>query len=359
MTTRVLRAGKTATATGARRRGLHLRRMMPARGKSGKSGEGNARNADNSGSGKGITSRPWWPWAKRTFTLAFFVLVGYMLYRFASTVKWPEVAAAIRAYPWPVLGAACVLGASSHLLYSTYDLFGRHFTGHKLAVPTVMKVTFISYAFNLNLGSLVGGIAFRYRLYSKLGLDNGQVTHIVTLSMLTNWLGYFVLAGAMFTFWPLELPPQWKLDSSSLPFLGMGMLAAVAAYLVMCGISPRRQWTFRGHEINLPTLRVAALQLAMSCTNWTLIAGTVYVLMPDQVGFTDVLTVLLIAAVAGVITHVPAGLGVLEAVFVALLSHQAPASQLLAALLTYRAVYYIAPFAIALVAYLVTETRKR
>jgi uncharacterized membrane protein YbhN (UPF0104 family) len=81
--------------------------------------------------------------------------------------------------------------------------------------------------------------------------------------------------------------------------------------------------------------------------------------MPDKVGYADVLCVLLIAAVAGVITHVPAGLGVLEVVFVALLSHQAPSSQLLAALLTYRAIYYIAPFAIALVLYLVTEARKR
>ena len=41
------------------------------------------------------------------------------------------------------------------------------------------------------------------------------------------------------------------------------------------------------------------------------------------------LAVLLVGAVAGVITHVPAGLGVLEAVFVALLSHQVPQGQLL------------------------------
>ena len=63
------------------------------------------------------------------------------------------------------------------------------------------------------------------------------------------------------------------------------------------------------------------------------------------------LAVLLVAAVAGVITHVPAGLGVLEAVFVALLSHQLPQGQLLGALLAYRAIYYLLPLAIATVAY--------
>jgi len=41
---------------------------------------------------------------------------------------------------------------------------GRHLTRHRLGTGTVMGVTFISYAFNLNLGSLVGGVAFRYRV---------------------------------------------------------------------------------------------------------------------------------------------------------------------------------------------------
>jgi hypothetical protein len=41
---------------------------------------------------------------------------------------------------------------------------------------------------------------------------------------------------------------------------------------------------------------------------------------------------------------VPAGLGVFEAVFIALLSHRISEGQLLAALLGYRAVYYIGPW---------------
>jgi uncharacterized membrane protein YbhN (UPF0104 family) len=72
-----------------------------------------------------------------------------------------------------------------------------------------------------------------------------------------------------------------------------------------------------------------------------------------------VLTVLLIGAVAGVVAHVPAGLGVLEFVFVALLSHQVSEGQLIGALLGYRAIYYIAPLLIAAVLYLVMENHAR
>ena len=71
------------------------------------------------------------------------------------------------------------------------------------------------------------------------------------------------------------------------------------------------------------------------------------------------LAVLLIGAIAGVITHVPAGLGVLEFVFVALLSHRVSEGQLLGALLAYRAIYYIVPLMVAAVLYLVMEAHAR
>jgi len=56
---------------------------------------------------------------------------------------------------------------------------------------------------------------------------------------------------------------------------------------------------------------------------------------------------------------VPAGLGVLEAVFVALLSYQVAETTLLGALLAYRGLYYLLPLAVALCAYLVMEMRVR
>src|SRR4051794_36014744 len=119
-------------------------------------------------------SRPWWPWARRILTLIFFAAVLALLVRFARTVDWDDVLASLLDLPRPALLAAIGFAMASHLLYSCFDLIGRRYTGHELATRKVMAVNFISYAFNLNLGSLVGGIAFRYRLYSRLGLDKGE-----------------------------------------------------------------------------------------------------------------------------------------------------------------------------------------
>jgi hypothetical protein len=78
-------------------------------------------------------------------------------------------------------------------------------------------------------------------------------------------------------------------------------------------------------------------------------------LLGRQVDYALVLGVTLLAAVAGAVTHVPAGLGVLEAVFVALLGHAMPQNEILAALLTYRALYYLGPLLLAVVAYVIME----
>jgi hypothetical protein len=202
------------------------------------------------------------------------------------------------------------LAAISHLIYSLLDLVGRHYTGHTPVKRKVMQVSFTSYAFNLNLGSLVGGIGFRYRLYSKLGLRPGQITRIVTMSMITNWIGYILLAGVVFSFFPLQLPPNWHMGNHGLQYIGAVLVAISAAYLIACWRMGDHVWTVRGHELYLPPPRMAMLQMAISCINWCLMAAIIWVLLQQKIAYTDVLTVLLVGAIAGVVLHVPAGLGV-------------------------------------------------
>jgi uncharacterized membrane protein YbhN (UPF0104 family) len=307
----------------------------------------------------GLAARPWWPWVKRGGTAVFFALVAWLLVRQARVIEWAEVWTAMRDHPLPSIAAAAAFGLASHLLYSTFDLLGRRYTGHSLPTRTVMATTFVSYAFNLNLGSLVGGLAFRFRLYSRLGLGNARIARIIGISMLTNWLGYLVLTGLLFLLVPLDLPDDWRIAGQGLRALGAALLASACAYLLACFVSKRRLIVLRGHELVLPPGRMALLQLAMSCANWMLMGGMVWVLLQQRVDYPTVLGVLLIAAIAGVITHVPAGLGVLEAVFVALLSPGIPAGELLGALLLYRAMYYLVPLAVATMMHLAMEARLR
>ena len=301
-----------------------------------------------------------WHRARQLLTLGFFILVPVLLYTLLKNLDWQEVRHALTSYRWQTLALAGLVSACSFALFSSFDLIGRRYTGHHLPARQVLPLAFVCYAFNLNLGSLVGGLALRYRLYSRLGLDAATITRIVSFSMATNWLGYLLLAGAAFALQPPDVPPSWRLDTGALRALGGAMIGAGLAYLAACAFARRRSWTLRGHVFALPPLPLALAQVGVSMLNWLLMATIVWLLLqPQRVPYPSVLTTLLVAAVAGVITHVPAGLGVLEAVFVALLSHRAPAAPLVAALLTYRAVYYLAPLAIAALAYLRAELRWR
>ena len=303
--------------------------------------------------------KAWWPALRLGLTLTFFGLLAWLLVVQARTIAWDDVGDAMLALPPAVLLAAGALAGASHLLYSTYDLLGRRVTGHTLPTSKVMAVTFVSYAFNLNMGSLVGGVASRYRLYTRLGLDHLQVTRVMLFSMLTNWLGYLLLGGVVFALFPLPLPKHWGMSDTVLQVTGSLLAVVAVVYVALCAFSRKRSVSLRGHALELPSGRMALLQLGMSSLNWALMAGAIYVLAGQQVAYATVLAVLLLAAVAGVLTHVPAGLGVLEAVFIALLGAQIPPATLLGILLAYRALYYLAPLALAVPLFVAMELRHR
>jgi uncharacterized membrane protein YbhN (UPF0104 family) len=306
-----------------------------------------------------ISGKAWWPWLKRAAAAGFFVLVASLLVSRARTVDWSQVFASLQQYPLTATGSAVGLAMASLLLYSCFDLLGRRYTGHTLGTPTVMAITFVSYVFNLNIGSLIGGIGFRYRLYSRLGLRNGDIASIISLSILANWIGYVALAGLVFSLQPLRLPANWPIDAVHLRLVGVALLPAAATYLGLCAFSRRRTLQVRGHTIELPTLGMAGLQLLMGAGNWLLMSGIVFVLLQQHIAFPAVLSAMLLAALAGIITRIPAGLGVLEAVFVALFSQKMPTHELLAALVAYRLIYFIAPLAVASLVYLAMEAKAR
>lgn len=301
----------------------------------------------------------WWPWLRRGLTLAFFAAVATLLVRFGSTVEWSEVWRTARENPPENLLLAGILAVVSHALVSSYDLIGRHVTGHGLSVPRVCTVAWVSYVFNLNLGALVGGAGFRWRLYSRLGLDNSVIAQVYGLSVATNWLAYLVLLGAALAWAPVTLPADWQIGQQGLLVLAGVLPLLAVGYLLACAYAKKRRWQWRGYAFELPSGRVAWVQLLLSTINWLVIAAVLHTLMGRQIDYPLVLSATLLAAVAGAITHVPGGLGVLEAVFVALLGSRMPQSEVLAALLTYRALYYLGPLLLALVVYGVTEVRLR
>lgn len=305
-------------------------------------------------------SHPRWRLAKKILTALFFIAVAVLLVLYAQKVNWDDVWQVIGDYNRTALLSAVALVIVSYVLYGFYDLLGRAYCGHKLAKRQVMLVSFICYAFNLTLSTWVGGIGMRYRLYSRLGLPGSTITRIFSLSITTNWLGYILLGGVIFTFGVVQIPAHWYIDERTLRIVGVVLLLVIIGYLWCCAFAKRRHLTVKGHKLVLPSWKFAVAQLVISSANWIAMGAIIWLLLGMKADFFFVLGVLLVSSIAGVIVHIPAGIGVLEAVFIALLAGEHVAQgTIIAALLAYRVLYYFLPLLLALIGYLALESRAK
>ena len=300
-----------------------------------------------------------WTLLRRIGVCAFFILIAALLASQARTIEWSKVLVSLRRFEAGTLWLAALAAAASYCVYSCVDLFARAYTGKNIPRLLSMAIAVVSYSFNLNLGSLVGSVGLRYRLYSRFGVKPELIGRIVGLSLVTNWSGYFLVAGIAFSFRFVRLPPGFDLGTLGMQWAGLALLTILAAYVGACAFSRRRTWRIRNTEIGLPSARLVLAQIALSSLNWLLMATVIYVLLSGRIDFAAVLAVFLLSCIVGAATHVPAGLGILEAVFIGVLGGRIQHHELLAALLAYRGIYFLAPLVLASALYFWLEARPR
>ena len=299
-------------------------------------------------------------WAKRILTGIFFIIVPILLFTLIKQIEWQEVKEALSSYKLSTLLIGLFIATCSYLIFASYDLIARKYSGHNIPIRQIIPLGVVCYAFNLNLSTWVGGIALRFRLYSRLGLNISTITKIFTICVITNWFGYLILAGIIFSSGLLDLPEGWKIGTTTLRIIGLVLLGISLWYLIACKYAKRRSMHVFSHIITLPSFNLAIIQAGLATLNWSLMGLLIYMLLPDvKVSYPTVLGILLISSIAGVITHIPAGLGVLETIFITMLQHQIPKGAILAALIGYRIIYFLIPLCVALVIYLTLESRAK
>ncbi len=296
-----------------------------------------------------------WPRLRRWVVPLFGIAVLGLLVSHAHKVDWKGAWQALTHYPLALLLGVLGLATLSHFIYGCYDLIGRRHTRHTLPVWRTWAIAIASYALNLNLGALVGGMALRARLYSRAGLSDFTIAQIIGTGLATNWMGYGLLAGSLFAAGLIEPPAQAQMGHTTLRMLGVALMLVAVGYVLACAWAKGREWVVRGKHLRLPSPGLAVVQLLVSATNWALMGAMMYLLLGQKVPYGTTLCVLLAASIAGVFIPVPGGLGVLEAVYLALLSGSVKQGTLLGAILAYRALYYLVPLGGGLLLYVFLE----
>lgn len=244
--------------------------------------------------------------------------------------------------------AASAAAAVSYWLLTLYDVLALRHLRRRVPYRRVAFTAFTSYAFSHSLGfASIIGATVRYRLYAPFGLTGLEVAQVTLFVVTTFTLGLAVVMPIVMIIDPgslkaLHVPP----DTGVL--LGVAALVLLSVYGV-AGAWLKRPLRLFGHDIAFPRPAIACGQLLLGLIDLLLAAGVLYLCLPpsDAVSYMDVVVAFGIALVAGIISHVPGGLGVFDAIVLVSLSPEMPGGDVMAGLLVFRIIYYLAPLIIA------------
>jgi phosphatidylglycerol lysyltransferase len=210
--------------------------------------------------------------------------------------------------------------------------------------------SFISQAISHSTGfAALTGSSIRYRLYSSAGISGGDVGRIVAFCAFTFGLGAAVVVTLAMLFEPHPVGIAIALPASSVLVIGLILLSVLLCY-VAATFGNRRVITIGKWQIPLPSWKMTTAQTLLAVIDLALAAGALHLLLPPvgTPSFIAFLGLYAVAILAGVVSHVPGGLGVFEGLMVLMLP-QLPATQVLGSLVLYRILYNLLPLVIAVV----------
>ena len=283
-------------------------------------------------------------WIGPLASLLVFTVVALVLRRELAHLHTREILEELRQTPRLHVVIAFGFTAASYWLLGFYDFLGLRYIGKAVVYPRVLMTSFIANAFghNLGLAAFTGG-AVRFRMYASAGLTAIDVATVQGFCSLTIGIGLATLGGLSLTLEPthtaavLHLHPRWAM------LVGIMLLSGVGAYATWC-ILGRTPIEIRGWALHAPRPTLGFAQIVLGMCDLSCSTAVLWWLLPPQadMGFLTFVGAYAAAVTAGIVSHVPGGLGVFETVIVFALP-DVPVSSLLGSMLIYRAVYYLAP----------------
>jgi phosphatidylglycerol lysyltransferase len=283
------------------------------------------------------------------FGLALLIGAVYVVQREFRGLSVADIADALHAIPPSALWIAAGWTVLAYLVLTVYDRLGSVYAGHPVPYARTALASFCAYTLAHNLGfAAVSGAAVRYRFYAAWGLSPLAIAKVVAFTSLTFGLGGFALGGAVLLFEP-EVVPWFGENTSRWVLRGFGVLlwGIVAGYITLAHVVPH--FRLFGHQIDLPGFRMAVVQTVLASVDVAVTAAIFYVLLPDAAGLTFLkfLGVYVAAYTAGLLAHVPGGIGVFDGTMLLGLQPYMPTPQIVGALLLFRLYYYIVPLFLA------------
>lgn len=306
----------------------------------------------------GVLQR-WKPWLVGIATIVIAWLLWRTLGHFFAEFSYQDLLDAIRATPGSALACALLATFISFLALTGYDHSSLRYVGANVGYGVAAQTAFIAYALSntIGLGVLTGG-AVRMRLYGAAGVEAGVISKAIAFNAVAFMLGISVVGAGAVLWGAHSVAPALHLSPLLLQ-AGAGVVLAVAAGLLILCRDGKERLLFGRFRLRLPSISLALQQLLFSAIDIAATAAVLWFLLPaGSVAFPTFVGFFAIAIVLGVLSHVPGGLGVFEAVMLIALRTHVATESLAAALVLYRLIYYILPLLLAVALLVLLEIRR-
>ena len=290
----------------------------------------------------------WRPWAVGAVVLVLSALVFDALRGLLREVSYAAIAHQIKAKPVVDLLWSGLATALSYLVLTGYDFSALRYAGAKVRRSIILLTSFIAYALGntVGLGVLTGG-AVRMRLYTAAGVDAGRVAQAAAFNAGAFVIGMVAFGAAGLLWGAPDVAELLRLPSWFLRGIAVLLLLAVCA-LIVAAARTREIRVLNRWQVRLPPPELAIRQLLISALDLTASAAALWFLLPaDIIALPAFFAWYAMAVALGLLSHVPGGLGVFEAVILLACGGRAPAEQIISALVLYRVVYYLLPLTAA------------
>ena len=297
---------------------------------------------------------------KRLLPLVWLSIAGaaaWVLVQRIEAIDFRDVLQQLADVPIPIVIAALACSAGVYTTVGLYEGIAVRLASGRTLRRHAFRTAVIANPVGRAIGvAMVSGGALRYRMYAPEGLTIKQVGAVILLVAMPYAFGVGWLIDISLLLHLKEASRAFQLPFAVVAAFGVLGLAKDVGWLAF--VATRTQpITIGGQSIRLPSLRDALVQIGFGLVQISLMTTILYLFMPAelQMPWPAFVAIYCIAFVAGQMSNVPAGLGVLEAALFLMLP-QVPPGRLVGAVLAYRAVYELVPLGVALLLLLVYET---
>ena len=259
---------------------------------------------------------------------------------------------------WVIVAALAVTAVDFVVLFAN-DFGALRYAGASPPVTSTLLASFCGYALGnfIGFGALSGG-AVRYRIYRAAGVSPGKIARITIYIATAFGIGAAETIGLGLAFRAHEIAQLYGVPYESLRLVAALILAGTAVVLIGCAFG-RQSFRLGPVTIELPSSGLVLVQIAVTMVDIVVASGTLWVLLPASgIDFLTFVVIYTAALSLGVLSHAPAGIGVFDAAMLYAVGTQGSPSAVAAALVTYRAIYFLLPFAIAAVLLGASELRR-